>query len=215
MPFSPRLDDHGQPFAPYNAKQITRRAIAEMLGFVRGMLADGRVTDDELVAFSRWLQANPDATMHFPGNAVAERVRRVLEDRVVTEEEREDLTALLQQATGDVLDDVEAGAVVTPTRIAFTDPTPTVLFEGSTFVLTGRFVTGTRAYCERQIVERGGLLKSAPTHDTNFVVVGSIGSAQWLQSTHGTKIEAAVSLRDRGHAIAIIPEEEWVIALGT
>jgi hypothetical protein len=40
-------------------------------------------------------------------------------------------------------------------------------------------------------------------------VIGSIGSRDWIHSTHGRKIETAVAMRERGHSIALVGEEHW------
>lgn len=212
-PTSARLDAHGQPLAPYNARSIQRRAVAELLGFARGLLADGRVTDDEIVALRRWMAANPDALSSWPGNVLAERVLRVLQDGTVTGEERADLTALLADATGTIVEDNITGPVATPTRLAYTEPPPAIAFRGRRFVLTGRFYLGTRAACERQVAERGGVCHPRVTRDVHFLVIGGIGSEQWAQQSYGTKIEEAVGLRAAGHPIAIVSEKDWTTAL--
>lgn len=208
-----RLDAHGQPLAPYNARAVQRRAVAELLGFVRGVLADNRVTDDEILALRRWMSSNPDALCSWPGNVLADRVLRVLQDGVVTEEEREDLTALLADATGTIVDDEITGPVATPTRLAYNDPPPTISFDGRRFVLTGRFYLGTRAVCERHVASRRGVCHPRVTRDVHFLVVGGIGSEQWAQQSYGTKIEEAVALREEGHPIAIVAEKDWASAL--
>jgi len=92
-------------------------------------------------------------------------------------------------------------------------PPPEVVFDRRQFCLTGRFAFGSRKQCEAQIVERGGLTQSDVTRDTSYLVVGAMGSTDWIHSTYGRKIEAAVALRDRGFAIGLISEEHWVRAL--
>jgi len=37
-----------------------------------------------------------------------------------------------------------------------------------------------------------------PRAATSFLVIGAIGSRDWIHSTHGRKIEAAVKLREQG-----------------
>lgn len=50
--------------------------------------------------------------------------------------------------------------------------------------------------------------------DTHYLVIGDIGSAAWMHSTHGRKIEAAVELLERGTGIAIISEAHFMKSLG-
>ncbi len=61
------------------------------------------------------------------------------------------------------------------------------------FVLTGKFVTGTRTECELEIVEHGGLTNKSPTRNTRFVVIGNLGSTGWAQSNYGRKINTPSS----------------------
>lgn len=212
-----RLNEHAQPLQPFNARWLSERVHSEMLGLVRGLLADQQLTDDEILLFRDWLQATPEAAAAWPGKHLAERLLRILVDGIVTDEEKSDLVALMSNFTGGITTAAAGsgrGAVYTPTKIAFTTPAPTIVVEGRHFVLTGQFVTGTRSYCELQIVTRGGLCQSAPTRVTEYVVVGSISSEQWAESAYGRKIQKAVSLREKGYPVAIVPEEHWVIALG-
>jgi hypothetical protein len=51
------------------------------------------------------------------------------------------------------------------------------------------------------------------TSKTDVLVVGMIASPDWIQSTHGRKIEAAISMKQGGHPIVIVPEEHWLEAL--
>lgn len=47
----------------------------------------------------------------------------------------------------------------------------------------------------------------------DYLVVGNVGNDQWLHSSYGTKIIAAVELRDAGHPIAIIGEDHFLNVL--
>jgi len=213
----PLLDDHSQPLAPYNSRRLSDRVQAELIGLMRGLLADGKLTDEEVLVFRDWLRATPAAASAWPGKQLVERLLRILDDLVITEDERNDLVALMRDITGDVLEVFGAGPsapVYTPTRIAFDAPAPTVLVPGRRFVLTGQFITGTRRHCESLIVAAGGECQSSPSLQTDYLIVGSIGSDQWAQSPFGRKIDKAVSLREKAGRIAIVSEEDWIIALG-
>jgi hypothetical protein len=55
----------------------------------------------------------------------------------------------------------------------------------------------------------GASANDSPTNKTSYLVIGSIGSTDWVHSTHGRKIEKAVRLRTEGRPIHIIAEEYW------
>ncbi|MDX7612147.1 BRCT domain-containing protein [Aeromonas caviae] len=43
-----------------------------------------------------------------------------------------------------------------------------------------------------------------------MLIVGSLASRDWMFTSHGRKIEAAIKNREEGHDIRIINEEDWV-----
>jgi NAD-dependent DNA ligase len=79
--------------------------------------------------------------------------------------------------------------------------------------VTGQFVFGTRRVVTGAIEKRGGTVKPACSKKVNYLLVGTIGSEEWLHSTHGTKIVKAVELKRAGSPIAIVREESWVHTL--
>jgi NAD-dependent DNA ligase len=174
---------------------------------VKGVIADGVVTDSEVVALGEWMQGHKEATMTWPVDVLSSRLRRILDDGVVGEEERAELAELLQQVTGSRPDGTSAmrGA----TRLPLTDPPPFIEYTGHLFALTGKFVFGTRAACERAIRREGGECCDTPTGKVHYLVIGTLASADWAHSSYGRKIERAVELAREGALIAIVSEEHW------
>jgi NAD-dependent DNA ligase len=84
-----------------------------------------------------------------------------------------------------------------------------VNFVDRLFCFTGKFFSGTRQWCEDQVVQRGGAIGGI-SRKLNYLVVGEIGSRDWIHSTHGRKIEKAVELVNAGDGLAIVGEEHWV-----
>lgn len=206
------LDCHGQPANDlFNAQRRADRAVHEMLGLIKGVLVDGVVSDAEVLAFRDWFAANPDALTVWPGYRLSARIRAILADGRVDDAEREDLRLLFQATAGVQLVE-EANA---STTLAFDDPSPVLNFEGSTYLFTGRLVYGTRSHCEQAVRSRGASVVSRLNSDVNVLVVGCIGSRDWIHSSFGRKIEAAVKLRRSGSGIVIVPESHWVTSIET
>jgi DNA polymerase III epsilon subunit-like protein len=67
----------------------------ELIGVCRGILADGIINTQELVALQRWLEECP-VTHLYPISAVAELVEEIAADGVVTPEELQQLEATLR-----------------------------------------------------------------------------------------------------------------------
>jgi hypothetical protein len=208
----PSGDDsaHGQPNSNFNKALRCERGIDEMLGICKGILADGTVVEAEAQYLFSWIKENPDVCSAFPGKLLADRLGRIFLDGVCSETERLELNELLSGFTGQntKLPKGKAGA----TRIIFEDPEPPVVFPGKLFSFTGKFVSGTRAWCAEQTTKRGGIFHERPTALTSFLVVGTGGSRDWIHSAYGRKIEAAAEYRDK-YGVKIVSEEHWVTFL--
>jgi NAD-dependent DNA ligase len=204
---SSKLGAHGQPnLQQWNAPRIAYRAIDELIGICKGLISDQRLSEEEILFLTGWLNANQQAADVWPANALISRINQILDDKIIMAEERDDLLILLREIVGQANN---AGTTNNSTELPLTKPAPPVFFTGHRFCLTGRFMLGQRANVEYEIRERGGLIEATVTAETNFLVIGEIGSRDWLHSTHGRKIEKAISYAERGHPIAIISEEHW------
>ena len=189
-------------------------AIDELIGLCRGVIGDGAVTESEAGLLVRWMEANREAAGLWPANQLFVRLEAMLRDGVLDLEEQGDLLDLLQSITGPGLPLAERARSFSAT-LPLSHPPPRIIFAHERFCLTGRFAFGSRKNCETAVVDRGGIAQSEPTRETSFLVIGVLGSSDWMHSTYGRKIEYAVTLREKGVPIAIVAEEHWVRALAT
>ncbi len=207
-----QLDPHGQPLnLRFNRARRAERDVSEMLGLVKGVLADGVVTEPEAVLFGDWLAQHPDAVEQWPVNVLKARLDRIFADGKVDERERRDLAQLLESIVGG-----EAGIVAgedAATELPLDHPPPEITWPDSVFVFTGKFAFGPRAKCERHVVELGGLCERGVTRRTDYLVIGTFASRDWVQTSFGRKIEKAVRYRDKGVPVAIVAEDRWADAL--
>lgn len=204
---SSKVDANGQPIRrAYNAPRIADRSIDELIGICKGLISDQRLNEEEVLFLTSWLKANQEAADQWPAKVLLPRIDRILDDDLILDEERVELFSLLAEIVGQAKHN---GATNNSTALPLTKPAPPVFFTNHRFCLTGRFVVGSRANVEHEIKERGGAVDANVTAETNFLVIGEIGSRDWLHSTHGRKIEKAVSYVERGHPIALISEEHW------
>lgn len=204
------VDPHGQPLnRRYNAARLSDRSIDELIGLSRGVMADGVVTQDEAMFLSRWLDKNRHVQDQWPANILYQRVNEMLADGVLDPGEQRELLALLSEITGEG-ESLQYDTQSLSTQLPLTEPLPEIIVRGREFCLTGRFVHGTRRECEAEIVMRGGATKRSPTLSTNYLVIGHLGSTDWIHSTYGRKIEHAVELSKAGRPIALVSERYWV-----
>lgn len=207
QPRSAQFDDQGQPNPAFNAALRLARDVDELLGWCRGILADERVTDKEASALEVWMSAHPNAAQTWPGNVIGDRLRRIFLDGELHADELEEFGALLRDVTTDNL--TPSGTTTLPLDI----PAPDVEFAGRTFCLTGNFLHGTRAHCESELKARRATVIKAPRRNLDYLVLGVLGSRDWIHSAFGRKIEQVMRYKQAGQRIAIISEQHWAAFL--
>jgi NAD-dependent DNA ligase len=147
----------------------------------------------------------------WPFSGLEKRIKAALSDGVITAEEREDLIDALAMLIGGAF--IDSGAAAgTATRAFEMDGAhvEAMSVEGSTFLLTGKFILGPRKKCEELIQARGGLVAQSISKSVDYLVVGTLSSRDWKHEAFGRKVEAAMKLREKGHPIAVVSEEHWI-----
>ena len=186
-------------------------AMDQLLRLCKGFVRDNYLSEDEIRELGAWLKQHQEVLEEWPGNVIAQRVQQVLANRIITEEERAGLQKLLEKAAG-ARPQVKV-ALTLATRLPVDEPPPTVVFQERSFCFTGDFIFGSREKCQQSVFERGGLCHDKVFTTTDFLVIGTLASPKWAHEVYGRKIEAAVSLKDSGHGLAIISEEHWTECL--
>jgi NAD-dependent DNA ligase len=190
----------------FNRARIDDRAVNELLGLAKGMIADGKVNNDEAHFFFKWLVANEGVKSNPVVALLMQRVGQMLSDGKLDKDEAAELqVTLVNFAAGDF----EIGELLKSTTLPLCNPPPEILFDGRKFCFTGTFAYGTRADCE-SIVRKLGSSSGSLTQDTDYLVVGVYATDSWMHSNFGRKIEKAVEWRQSGLPISIISEEHWV-----
>lgn len=187
-----------------------KQSLGELLGLARGLLADEELTNEEIDFLNEWLESRHTMTASFPGNVIHARIKEVLEDGVVTEEERSHLVDTLNMLIEDRLDDLAEQVDITE---LWFDEIGLIDFHNARFCLTGNFVYGPQDVCKTAIEQRGGVVSSSVGDEPLFLVVGALGVDEWRTGGLGIEIEHAMRQRARGKSVKIIPEDSWVTYL--
>jgi NAD-dependent DNA ligase len=169
------------------------------------------VTADEAALLLEWVARHEDALDHWAVRTVHNRLAAHFEDGIIDDEERADLKVLLDSLVGGELSalcDTDAA-----TTLPLDQPPPIIEWTGHVYVFTGKFAWGSRRDCEREVVNRGGSCDSTVTKRTDFLVIGTFGSRDWVHTAFGRKIDKAVSYRDAGAPLRIVAEDHWANAL--
>ncbi len=185
------------------------RAFAELMGVVRGIVADGSVSPDEAERLARWTRENPDVAARWPANMLARRLEVIVRDGRVDRRERVHLQGVL----GGLAGNPEWMTFSLATDLPVDRPEPEVVFGSRTFVFAGEMAYGPRRACEREVVELGGTCEPTVSRRTHYLVLGALSASDWGQEGFGAQVDEAVHLRKRGVRVAIISEEHWAAAL--
>lgn len=92
------------------------------------------------------------------------------------------------------------------------EPLSPVEFDGKSFCFTGNFIYGSRMECEGAVMLKSGMPGNL-TKKTDYLVIGSYASPEWVTSKAGRKIEKALAMRAAGGKICIINERHWLAHL--
>jgi NAD-dependent DNA ligase len=195
---------------PSSPSETLKQSLGELLGLARGLMADQELTDSEIHFLNEWLEERHTMTSSFPGNVIHERIKDVLEDGIVTEEERSHLVDTLNMLIEDRLEDL--AEQVDLTELWF-DDVGLIDFNKARFCLTGNFVYGPEDVCKTAIEQRGGIVTPSVGDESHFLVVGGLGVDEWRNGGLGAEIESAMRLRATGKSVKIIPEDSWVAYL--
>ncbi len=188
-----------------SAGRVADRQVSELIGFARGLVADGTLNQLEVENFNAWLIANQAAMANPVIGFLSVRMRAIMADGVADSDERKDLFELLSRLTGG---DIAEGETLRSTDLPLCRPAPFVEFDDHQFCVTGTFNYGQRAKVEAAIAERGGRLGGI-SGKTHFLVIGDYAADTWKYSAFGTKIMDGVKLRDKGSGLHIVSESHW------
>lgn len=198
---------HGREIGAY--KNALNQSIGKLVGIAQGILADKKLDDGEVAFLRDWLENNAVVATAFPGNVIFERVKSVLSDGIITEEERSHLLRTTQDIVGGTIEELDASTHVI--NLGFDEVGP-IAFMDAAFCLTGEFVLGPKSACEKFITDRGGRISKTVSKKIRYVVAGGRGSDEWKHGSFGRKIERAIELQREGTSILLVHEKRLILA---
>lgn len=180
-------------------------------GLCKGLIADRSLNEEEIRYLDWWLTQNGSLKSNYPGKDLYTLVKDILADGIITSKESEILHKALVDFTGCDLDSGVVDGLATRLPI---DVDADLTISGKVYCLTGVFMAGKRTVIEDLIKKSGGIISTGITKKIDFLVIGTLSSRDWKFSSHGRKIEKAISYRDDdGAKLKIISEEMLFEAL--
>jgi len=178
--------------------------IYELIGFLKGVVADSVLNEVEVVALSDWLEDNKPIKHMWPASVIVRRLKQFLQDGVIVEQEREYLLQTLNQLTR--IYDEKTGATYRVSTDVWEDPIESLIIPESVFCLTGDFVSGDRKKVTQLLHSLGAKTSSSMNTSVDYLLIGTLARRDWLYTSHGRKIEKALLLKQEGRTITIITE---------
>lgn len=179
----------------------------EFLGFCAGIVCDGRILQREVEAILRRFRTSFVLLEVAPFEPLRQAVEAALADKVLTEEEAEDLREWIARIVSDGYADTGVPNIgnVAMLHEPITDP-GRIDLDGARVVLTGPMRMGPRRMIEAAIADAGGIPDPRVTWKTDYVVVSSNASRHWRTTHFGTKIERARELIQQGCNVRFVSE---------
>jgi hypothetical protein len=171
------------------------------------MLADDSINEREALFLSTWLRNRPSALTGWPGAELFSLCERMLDCPLDGAEVRAELRDLIGRIIGgSVVETGACGGVVT--QVVF-DDLETLPAPGATVCLTGTFVGVSRRELEERLAWLGyRIAKNSLSASVEMLVVGAAASKDWVSSSYGRKIEAALSRRKKQGKPMIVAEKQ-------
>jgi hypothetical protein len=181
-------------------------------GICHGIIANGEIKDEEIIALNKWLYENEHLNTFYPYDEIRSLLLSILSDGKIEEDEKTVLLAYFNQFVSlnntEVKDKIkELTKDVTVSGLCTSEPN--VTFEGKSFCITGILQRGNRDVLKDKIIELGGTPTDSVTKKTDYLIVGDNGNPAWAFSCYGRKVEKALQMRKEGHTVVMIHEFDF------
>jgi hypothetical protein len=183
-------------------------------GLVHGLMADRQLGDGEIQTLRFWLDSNDFLRGAYPFDELSSMVHVIMEDNIITEEERDSLLAFMSNLVEfkDSYNLVESDFAELRSKYSISGICtycPEVEISDRLFCFTGESYRSTRAEIRAEVERLGGRFRTSVSKSTDYLVVGNAGNPCWAYSCYGRKIEEAMALRKAGAKIQIINETDF------
>lgn len=190
--------------------------LQKLQGILHGIIADEKITKEELDGLWDWLAENEQLATYYPYDEICSLVTAVLKDGVVTKDEENLLKDFFNQFVfmkkGDSKAAEEAKKSLGEYGICALAPDVEVV--DHLFCFTGKSVKVKRREMAEIVEQLGGSYNDRVTQDTNYLIVGNNGSLCWAFSCYGRKVEKAMNMRKQGANIVLVNEIDFWDCIG-
>ena len=189
-------------------------SIQFLFGMIHGILADGEITDSEIRMLKKWTTQNEFLAGTYPFDEIESILLSILEDGVITNEERNILKAFLSNfvdtRSSYNLNEKEFSELRETCNVSgICSICQEIDFKDNIFCFTGQSTKATRNEIANIIESLGGKYNNNLVNKTRYLIVGNNGNPCWAFSCYGRKIEDAMKRRMSGQLLTIVNEIDF------
>ncbi len=181
-----------------------------IMGFLRGISADGNVGLEECARLKTLLSANPQMRNVFPASLLFEWLDSMPEGSVSNGNLAGSFASVCRMVGANFVED---GFDPGMQRIVFDDDVPAQV-AGKKVCFVGLFLSSRRRTLEERAAKSGCAVHKSIEEEPDIVVVGDYSDKSWTNMDVGRKIHAAIDLKKRGLPVRIVSESKWIKAIG-
>lgn len=175
----------------------TTQDLLELFNLVQGITSDNVIEDSEIMLLGLWLDGHRELAGNYPYDVIVHKLVEILEDKVITKDERTELVALLEEQAD-------------PVKHCSEECDDQIEFAEKLVCLTGEFDFGSRTDVEKYLEQAGAIIAKSVTGKTDYLIVGGCGSNAWAHGNYGTKVKKALELQEKGKPVKIIREDSVI-----
>jgi NAD-dependent DNA ligase len=191
----------------YNSNLLFKKSIQEFQGVAAAIIYDKKIEDTEIRMLMEWVSNHKDIEWEWPIKDVMLLLDEISMLGKVLPAARKKLLKLLSNFAAD--------SQLPPVAEGIFDKKPNITFKDKTFMFTGNLSFGSRKFATDTVIKLGGKVPSTDkiTGSIDYLIVGDLGQACWKYNRFGSKIEAAIKLREEWGGLYIVRERAFVEAV--
>lgn len=174
----------------------TTKYLQELQGILQGVVCDGVLNNNEILAVKEWVNTHKNLSGNYPFDKIYKSIEKVLEDNIITNDEREYLFSLFNRIL-DPISSVEHSL-------------GSISLVNAKICLSGNFNSMPKNQFAKMLEADGAIIKNSVVKDLKYLIVGDNGSTNWSQGNYGSKVKSALEWNDKGKNIEIIQEKEFL-----
>ena len=197
-----------------NYYDIITCGLQELQGIFHGILADNKISNEELLSLNSWLKNNSFLSGYYPYDEIYSLLDNILSSEFIDNDSINMLKVFFNEfIDSNISSNIDFKTIeelkndYSITGICTKNPVLT--FENKNFCFTGTSSKTTRQGFKNIVTSLGGNAKNTVSSKTDYLVIGDEGNPCWAYSCYGRKVEQAINIRKKGGKTLIVHENDF------